>query len=355
MRTLLICPALYGSTGGIERILQLYLRTLLDTDPTNDQVRLAVLNDESLPPAIAAECEKSVASGRHRFTFLRHVMNLARGSDGLLCGHVNLLPLTACAAFMSSAGRYALIAHGIEVWEKSSRLTRWALRGADRIFCVSEFTRTRMLELDARLKPERLIVLPNALDAGFAEATRRLVPAAHTTPVVLTVSRLNKADNYKGIDHLIAAMPAVRRVVPNARLRIVGDGDDRARLETLARKLQDDDAITFLGRVADSALQHEFQHCRLFALPSAKEGFGLVYLEAMAFGKPCIAAEAGGAPEVISPKSGRLVPFGDVPALADEMAKALTQPWDIQAIQARAAEFSPERFASRFSSLWSLN
>jgi glycosyltransferase involved in cell wall biosynthesis len=89
--------------------------------------------------------------------------------------------------------------------------------------------------------------------------------------------------------------------------------------------------------------------CRLFALPSKKEGFGLVFLEAMAHSRPCLGARAGGVPKVISPETGLMVEYGDVPALATAAIEALRREWDENQILARAHEFSYEPFKRKLA------
>jgi phosphatidyl-myo-inositol dimannoside synthase len=149
------------------------------------------------------------------------------------------------------------------------------------------------------------------------------------------------------VEHMIAAMPEIRRAMPDARLRIVGRGDDAARLRALTDKLGMNEAIQFLGYVPDAELEEEFRTCRLFALPSKKEGFGLVFLEAMAQGRPCLGVRAGGVPEVITPETGVMVEYGDVAAIARASVDALRRDWDESAILDRARQFAYEPFRER--------
>ena len=156
------------------------------------------------------------------------------------------------------------------------------------------------------------------------------------------------------MDHLIEALPAIRAGIPDAILRVVGRGDDLPRLQTLRNRLGLRSAVEFLGYLDDRRLTAEFQACRLFALPSEREGFGLVYLEAMACGRPCLGARAGGAPEVITPETGVLVEFGDVPGIAAAGIAALRRTWDQEAIVARARHFSYSQFKAQLASLLSV-
>ncbi len=123
--------------------------------------------------------------------------------------------------------------------------------------------------------------------------------------MILTVSRLSYADRYKGVEDLIAAMPAIRAAVPAARLRVIGRGDDLPRLQGVARRLGLlDHGVEFLGPTDDKAVAAEMGACRLFALPSGREGFGLVFLEAMAQGRPCVGARAAAVPGDPDPGGG---------------------------------------------------
>ena len=246
--------------------------------------------------------------------------------------------------------RYYLVAHGIEVWRPFTLPERLALRGAERIFCVSDYTRQELLRF-CPLPEGKAVVLPNALDPSFQifpAPLRRDVP-----PVILVVARLTRGDRYKGVDHMIEAMPAIRATIPDAVLRVIGRGDDLPRLQTLRNRLGLRSAVEFLGYLDDRRLTTEFQACRLFALPSKKEGFGLVFLEAMACGRPCLGARAGGIPDVITDDTGVLVEFGDVPGIAAASIAALRRDWDQEAILARARHFSYSQFKAQLGSLLS--
>lgn len=347
-KVLLLAPEIFSSEGGIPRILQSYLRALAETEA---EVRLVALNDASIDPADLArhgspDTRLAVGCGRRKADFVRSALRLSRGCTDIVCGHVAQLPVAWLARRLNPRLQYHLVAHGIEVWRPFNAAERLALRGAARILCVSDYTRRELLR-HCPLPPGRAVVLPNALDPGFPIG--RGVPLAECAPVILTVTRLTFADRYKGIEDLIAALPAIRRELPGATLRIIGRGDDTDRLRALAAATGCGDAVAFLGFVDDAALRDEIRRCRLFALPSKKEGFGLVFLEAMASSRPCLGADAGGVPEVIDASTGILVRYGDVPGIAAAAAAALRKSWDEDAILARAEHFSFARFRERLA------
>ncbi len=352
-RTLLLAPEIFASEGGIPRILQTYLKALTELGHEGDCVRLLALNDAVLSPVDLARhgnsrIEQSVACNRNKVRFVREALRLARGCDRIICGHVFQLPVAWVAKQFNPRLRYYLVAHGIEVWRKFTLKERIALRGAERIFCVSDFTRRELLQ-NCPLPETRTVVLHNALDPAFLIEPGR--PLADCAPTILTVARLTHADRYKGVQHLIEAMPAIRAAIPTAQLRIVGRGDDVPRLTRMRDELGLRDAVTLSGYLDDRQLTEELKACRLFALPSRKEGFGLVFLEAMAHGRPCLGARAGGVPEVISKETGALVAYGDVAAIARASIAALEHNWNEDTILARARHFSYPPFKDRLAQL----
>lgn len=349
--TLLLAPEIFVSEGGIARILQIYLKALCDLGGARPSVRLLALNDTVLDSTDLRRTandnlEDWVVCSRSKARFIRAALRMSRGCERLICGHVAQLPVAWAAKKLSRQLRYYLVAHGIEVWRPFTLPERLALRGAEKIFCVSDYTRQELLKR-CPLKTGRVVVLPNALDPWFQISPG--APLASCPPAILVVTRLAYADRYKGVDHLIAAMPAIRAAIPAATLRIVGRGDDLPRLQSLRNKLGLGKAVEFLGYVNDKRLDDELRACRLFALPSEKEGFGLVFLEAMAHGRPCLGACAGGIPEVIDADSGVLTAVGDVPGIAAAAIEALRRDWNEETIMNRARHFSYQPFKERLA------
>ena len=354
-RTLFVTPEIFLSVGGIQRISQLYLTALCELDAESGRgVRLLSLNDSVLDSTDMRRCSPRglddwCVCDRRKVRFLRQAVRMSRGCSRLICGHVAQLPVAWIARRLNPRLNYYLVAHGIEMWRRFSPAERIALRGARRIFCVSEFTRRELLGR-CPLRPGQAVVLSNALDPRFEIAAGR--PLSQCPPVILSVSRLSRDDRYKGLAHLIAAMPAIREGEPGARLRIVGRGNDLGYLQAIALQaglLRD--AVEFLGFVDEKTLASELRSCRLFALPSRDEGFGLVFLEAMAHGRPCLGANAGGTPEVIALGTGVLVEFGDVPGIARACVGALRRDWDQNGILDHARKFSYQPFKRRLASL----
>ena len=335
--------------------MRLYLKGLCEGAEKEEAVRFLSLNDRLVDSpelrrysnALLAEWQ---VCNRRKARFVRTAFKMGLSSDVVVCGHIGQLPLVWLVSKLRPGLSYFLVAHGIEVWRPFTFIEKKALRGARRIFCVSDFTRRQIVERCPMLE-DKAVVLYNALDP-FLEPTAPANPP-ETPDTILTISRLTVADSYKGIDHLVRAMPAVCAAMPGTRLRVVGRGDGLPGLQALARKLNVHESVIFTGYRSDAELRSEFDRCRLFALPSEKEGFGLVFLEAMAHGRPCLGARSGGVPEIITPETGVLVEYGDVNGIAQGIIGALRKNWNADAIVMHARLFSYLRFKERLGSLLS--
>jgi glycosyltransferase involved in cell wall biosynthesis len=166
-------------------------------------------------------------------------------------------------------------------------------------------------------------------------------------------------ERYKGHDELIECWPQVRERIADARLIVAGGGDDLPRLRERASALGVGDAVVFTGTVSDDRLAALYRDAAFFVMPSRDEGFGLVYLEAMSAGKPCIAAP-GAAEEIIEHgRTGVIVRAGDPGSLTEAVATLfadvpLRARLGSAAAAAVARRFSPSAFAARFDALLDL-
>lgn len=277
-------------------------------------------------------CER--AKGRFLTTAVRAARRRGKNKKEIklvVAGHPNLAPVVRAMRLAVSGLRSIVCTHGVEVWEPLSRLRRMALRGCDVVLAPSKYTAEHVGAVQG-VATEKIRVLPWALDPQFESfaptAMKRIAPTDFPEGrVVLTVGRWRADERYKGMDTLITALPRLLPRWPELQLAAVGEGDDRAWLEDLAEENGVRRHVHFISRVSYEELATCYGHCEIFALPSKGEGFGLVYLEAMACGKPVIGGAHGGAPEVIEDgKTGYLVPHGDAAQLATAIETLLENP-----------------------------
>lgn len=244
---------------------------------------------------------------------------------------------------------YLIPLYGIEVWRTLDRDRRRALEEATVKFAISEYT----VERAGRRRPELrgTSVVPLALEEREpqgpedAELLGRLGEG-----FFLIVGRMAATERYKGHDQLLEALPA------GARLVIAGDGDDRPRLEEKARSLLGERAV-FTGFVSEATLSRLYQRCAVFVMPSRGEGFGLVYLEAMRAGKPCIAARESAAEEiVVDGATGLLVDPDDPRQFRAALTALLDDPERARSLGEAGREhwrraFGADRFRARLEPL----
>jgi glycosyltransferase involved in cell wall biosynthesis len=208
--------------------------------------------------------------------------------------------------------------HGSDVFQAAQGwlggcLTRQVLNGCDRIVSVSQALAQAVGRL--RIAPASIVVIPDGVDV--AQFRPALQPRQ---PEIVYVGSLIKR---KGLPYLLEAMVQVVRELPALRLTIVGDGPERAALESTAVKLGLSECVTFAGLQSADGVRQAMQRAMAFVLPSVEEGLGVVLLEALACGTPIVASRVGGIPEVVTAGVGRLVPPADPPALAQVLIQML--------------------------------
>lgn len=225
--------------------------------------------------------------------------------------------------------RYAVFCHGTERADAHRSTSAQALTGAWRLLANSEYTGNRLRETFPETA-DRVRVVPLCIDPQRIETWERdppPVPGSEQVPAVLIIGRMWAEEGGKGHDTLLAAWPRVVAAVPGAELWVVGDGDDRPRLEAVARETGLEHCVHFLGQLGDTEVAKCYRRAALFAMPSRQEGFGLVYAESLWQGTPCIASTADAAGEVVTDgETGRLVPYDDPDALTEAVIGLLSDP-----------------------------
>src|SRR5262249_46293106 len=128
----------------------------------------------------------------------------------------------------------------------------------------------------------------------------------------------------KRLDVLLRAAAQLRKAIPSFEIRIVGNGPEHPRLQQLCDELSLRQTVRWLGDVSLTRLAQEYKRAHVFCLPSEQEGFGIVFLEAMAAGKPIVATCAAAIPEIV--RSGMLIKPGDCDAIADAILHLYRHP-----------------------------
>nr|WP_306466784.1 glycosyltransferase [Thermoleptolyngbya sichuanensis] len=262
--------------------------------------------------------------------FAASLMTAALGNrpDLILCGHLHFAPVALMLRRLAGIP-YWIFTYGIDAWNVQNPLQKAALHAADRIVSISGYTRDRLLR-EQQLDPARVALLPCTIDAQrFRPAPKpdyllQRYGLQPDQPVVLTVARLVGGDRHKGYEAVLSALPLVRRVLPQVHYVLVGKGGDRPRIEARITELGLQDCVTLAGFVPDAELCDHYNLCDVFAMPSQGEGFGIVYLEAIACGKPALGGNQDGATDALAQgELGALVDPTDHEAIARTLIQIL--------------------------------
>jgi glycosyltransferase involved in cell wall biosynthesis len=257
--------------------------------------------------------------GRIKMTAALFESLLKQRPRHVFCGHINLAVLVQ--SLCQPLGiPYSVLTYGKEVWDRLTLLQRHALVGASRILTISRYSRDRLCAANT-IEPNKIHLLPCAIDE------KKFTPGAKQPEliakynlagarVLMTVARLWSGDVYKGVDVTITALPQILQVFPEVKYLVIGRGDDQPRLAQLAKDLGVAEHVVFAGFVPPEELVSHYRLADAYIMPS-QEGFGIVYLEAMACGIPVLAGDADGSAEPLQDgKLGWRVPHRDPDAVA---------------------------------------
>jgi glycosyltransferase involved in cell wall biosynthesis len=353
MKVVVLLGDMFDATGGIQTFNRCLVKALDELAGKNGwEVTVLAMNDSGRSELMRRYMNPGRThyrgfSGR-RGRFVLSALRQATKADITVFGHVHLAPLVHALRLTRPAGQNFLVVYGLDVAKPLPFLRRLGASVMNTIISISEFTAGEMQRWN-RISRDRFVLLPCTLDPYYASEP---VPASRHNlglqegKMILTVSRLDARDGFKGVDTMIRAMPSVLAQIPDAFYVVVGDGTDRMRLQSLAETLGAADHVHFAGYVPDRLLPSYYQQCDVFVLASSGEGFGIVFLEAMRFAKPCVGGRAGAIPEVVEEGlTGFLVEPGDTRGLADAMVTVLQD----SALQAKMGQAGRRRLEQEFS------
>jgi phosphatidyl-myo-inositol dimannoside synthase len=318
MRVLFVCTAL-ALHGGIQRFNRNLVRALEDLGTELDVV--AVNDPQTTDKYEYAKHTRLYGANGSKVRWAASVLGLllTRRYDRCVCGHLHLAAAFSAMTTLCGYSREqsVLVLHGVEVWD---RVVGWRRRGAwhfGRALAVSNFTARSFLKQMRGFPADAVTIFPNTISLELPQIPiRSEIPEAISAGLkLLSVTRLARSERDKGILDVLAAVATLRETII-VRYVVVGEGDDRVFLQERAHTLGLSQQVEFAGALTDAELWAAYSNADVFILPSRKEGFGIVFLEAMRFGLPVIGAREKGAVDVIQQNvNGLLVDYGDISAI----------------------------------------
>jgi phosphatidylinositol alpha-1,6-mannosyltransferase len=329
----------FRTTGGIQKMTRTLAHALFHISKAeNWSFRLFSLYDTRydlmsryLPP------ENYTGFNNSRITLGLTSIKKAPNADVVILSHINFSPIGIIIKLFNPKCRIWLIAHGIEVWRPINIIKRVFLnRYCDKIICVSDFTRKQMIARH-QSDPDKCVILNNAVDAFIKlpdtfdkpEYLLNRYGLNASNQVIFTLTRLASSEQYKGHEQVIKAISNLKQAFPCIKYILSGQYDsvEETRIRSLIEKYNVKDEVILTGFLDENELTDHFLLADLFVLPSKKEGFGIVFVEALACGLPVICGNADGSTDAIKDgKLGIAIDVDDLAELQNAIVKYLKAP-----------------------------
>jgi glycosyltransferase involved in cell wall biosynthesis len=300
----------FSATGGIEKVAKVAGKALSQIcEKENIGFALHSAYDNT------ADCNQDYVPahffrgfGGRRVSFVWQSLRKGRRASVILLSHSNLLPVGYVIKRLFPRTKLLLLAHGIEVWSRLPAWRRQMLKCCDHILPVSQFTRNTMLQVHG-LDADRLTVVNNCLDPFLPRSQKEKSVAllerygfTADNKILLTLTRLSANERYKGYDEVLMAVKALKHEHPGLRYLVVGKADkaEKDRLRRFIRQQRLEKEVVLAGFVPDDELAAHFTLADVFIMPSRKEGFGIVFIEALSYGLPVIAGNRDGSVDALA-------------------------------------------------------
>jgi glycosyltransferase involved in cell wall biosynthesis len=331
MRILVLVPEAYGGFGGIA----VYNQDFLDAMAGLEIVRSVTVLPRLVRQAVGTVPSKidfrSTAANSLPSYVAEVVSQLGRSFDLVVSTHMYLLPFARLIAAPRQIP-IACVLYGIEAWKPTGRLfVDSSVRRADVLISISDFTRQRFCGW-TNVPQQRVSLLPNCIRQeafGSGPKPRHLVEryGLQGQRVIMTLGRLDARERQKGMDELIDLMPRIVDAYSDVVCLIAGDGDDRPRLEAKVDALSLGNSVRFCGRVPEHEKADHYRLCDIFSMAGRQEGFGFVFLEALATGAPVVASNLDGSRDAVRDGAlGELANPDDPDSLFGAITRALAKP-----------------------------
>ncbi len=303
----------FSQYGGIEKFNKALIYTI---DSLYKHAQIVSLYDKNYENKYLKNSSFKGFNGS-KIRFVLNIIRLAFFTDILIIGHINISIITFIVKLLKPSVKIITIAHGIEVWNRLNYIKTKALIKSDIVLTVSSHTKNKIMELH-KLDENKIKIFHNTLDPFFQFVEDFDKPSEILNrynlnienKIILSVNRMSANEAYKGYDKIIEIMPKLSKIYPNIVYLIVGKYDkiEKQRLDNIIKQNNINNNIIFTGFIPENELEKHYLLADLFVMPSINEGFGIVFIEAMACGIPVIAGNVDGSKDALcNGKLGTLV------------------------------------------------
>ncbi len=336
MKIVFLCLSTFSTTGGIQQFNKSFIKALVDICEVNEyELSVISSHDKSVDSRYVTNDLYEYYKG-NKALFAIHAVRECLKADVVIAGHINLAPVLNVIRQLNADTQIVLIAHGIEVWGKLSKAAQKVVGSAHRILAVSQYTRQMLID-QHKVESGKISVFHNTVDSYFemhastddVNELRKKHNLKADRKVIFSLSRLLNAEQYKGYDITLRAIATLVDEQPQLHYIIGGGYDEaeKARVMSLAADLQISDQVTLAGFIEDAQLPRYYGLADAFVMPSKGEGFGIVFIEALACGLPVVAGNQDGSVDAMAhAQNGFLVNPDDVGEVARAISSAVQLP-----------------------------
>lgn len=326
----------FSATGGIEKVCRVMGKALYEFGlQANRPIEIMSMHDHKNQADRNVYFPKHIftAFGANKSSFVVNAVKKGRSADVVVISHMNLLVVGWLIKKINPSAKIMLLAHGIEIWGELNFYKKKMLSACDKILCVSRFTADKVLA-NNRLPNTEVNVLNNCIDpflplpdpAYSSQKLREKYKIESDDVVLMTLTRLSYADRYKGYDVLLNAM--VSLVKTNKKIKYLLAGgytkDEKVFIDQLVQENGIAENVILAGYIPEDELTGHFSMADIYVMLSTKEGFGIVFIEAMYYGLPVIAGNKDGSTDaLLNGQLGLLIEPNSVPAAADAIEKMI--------------------------------
>lgn len=342
-KIILLTLRTFSTTGGIQKMTRTLGYSLANISKQKKwDFKLWSLYDSRFDlMSQYVEPENFVGFGRNKIKLGWDTLTKGTKTDIVILSHINLAMLGIIIKILKPKCQIWLIAHGIEVWRPLNISKRTLIRKiADKIICVSGFTKGQMLYWH-QVKPEKCIVLNNVVDPFIKHPEEFEKPdyllnrygLTKQNQVIFTLTRLASSEQYKGYEQVLKAIGTLKNKFPHIKYILGGPYDrlEETRINELIKSLDIEQQVIMTDYIKESELPDYFLLADLFVLPSKKEGFGIVFIEALSCGLPVVCGNADGSVDAIrNGELGTAINVDDLGQLETAIITQLENPLTIK-------------------------
>jgi phosphatidylinositol alpha-1,6-mannosyltransferase len=326
----------FSATGGIEKVCRVMGKALYEYGLQADMcIEIMSMHDHQNQADRNVYFPKHIFTGfaAHKGSFVVNAVKKGRRADVVVISHINLLVVGWLIKKVNPSAKIMLLAHGIEIWGNLNFYKKKMLSACDKILCVSQFTADKVLA-NNKLPNTEVNVLNNCIDpflplpdsAYPGQKLREKYKIESDDVVLMTLTRLSYADRYKGYDVVLNAMVDIVKTNKKIKYLLAGGSskDEKVFIDHLVQKYGIEENVILAGYIPEEELIAYFSMADMYVMPSTKEGFGIVFIEAMYYGLPVIAGNKDGSTDaLLNGQLGLLIEPNSPAAIKDAIEKMM--------------------------------